>query len=287
MAKHVYSRRTMLAIPAGIVTAGAARLLSQNILGYPPPTATCLGSTSTTITLQICGGTRPSGPTGAPNGIDIVWQTQANLQANNGQFNLGDPEVFGATLTTPLSAGQCVSVVIGGSQPGLAYEPGDNILLDCGTTYVFRLQARRDPVPGIYQSDFARVTCTTGPCVGCGTLTQGYWKNHPSVWPLQSLTLGTTTYSQAQLLQIFRTPVAGNGLISLAHQLIAAKLNVANQAGCAAATTAITAADTLIGNLVVPPVGSGYLAPKLTSALVGQLDTYNKGQAAGCPTHCK
>ena len=40
------------------------------------------------------------------------------------------------------------------------------------------------------------------------------------------LTLGTVTYSQAQLLAIFNTPVRGNGLISLAHQLIAAKLNI-------------------------------------------------------------
>src|SRR5688572_26907655 len=58
--------------------------------------------------------------------------------------------------------------------------------------------------------------------------TQGYWKNHAEAWPVSTLVLGTVSYSQAQLLEILRTPVRGNGLISLAHQLIAAKLNVAN-----------------------------------------------------------
>ena len=59
------------------------------------------------------------------------------------------------------------------------------------------------------------------------TFTQGFWQNHPEVWPVQSLTLGGRVYTQAELLLIFDAPVAGNGLIALAHQLIAAKLNVA------------------------------------------------------------
>src|SRR5437899_1307584 len=57
--------------------------------------------------------------------------------------------------------------------------------------------------------------------------TQGYWKNHPAAWPVSSLTLGSVGYSEAQALSIFKTPVQGNGLISLAHQLMAAKLNLA------------------------------------------------------------
>src|SRR3989344_377587 len=63
------------------------------------------------------------------------------------------------------------------------------------------------------------------PAQNC-TLTQGYWKNHPDSWPVSSLILGTTVYTKAQLLTIFGQPVAGNGLVSLAHQLIAAKLNI-------------------------------------------------------------
>ena len=116
------------------------------------------------------------------------------------------------------------------------------------------------------------------------TLTQGFWKNHEEVWPVTSLTLGTVTYNQAQLLSILRTPVAGNGLISLAHQLIAAKLNVANGAAGSSIAGAISSADALIGGLVVPPVGTGTLKTNVTSSLVGQLDGYNNGVTG--PGHC-
>src|SRR5215208_6110995 len=59
------------------------------------------------------------------------------------------------------------------------------------------------------------------------TLTQGYWKNHPKAWPVSELALGSVTYTKAQALTVFGQPVDGNGLISLAHQLMASKLNVA------------------------------------------------------------
>ncbi|MDP9313509.1 MAG: hypothetical protein M3R24_21935 [Chloroflexota bacterium] len=116
---------------------------------------------------------------------------------------------------------------------------------------------------------------------GC-TLTQGYWKNHVKAWPVTSLTLGTRIYSQRQLLTILKTPVKGNGLISLAHQLIAAKLNVAKGADNTAIRQVIADADALIGNLDVG--GGGYLAPSATSSLTGKLDAYNNGLAG--PGHC-
>ena len=90
---------------------------------------------------------------------------------------------------------------------------------------------------------------------------QGYWKNNAEAWPVSSLTLGSGSYTQSELLQILNSPVAGNGLISLAHQLIAAKLNVASGANASAIASTIAAADALIGGLVVPPVGAGSLAP--------------------------
>ena len=123
---------------------------------------------------------------------------------------------------------------------------------------------------------------------GC-TRTQGFYQNNPERWPagVQSLTLGTVTYTKAQLLSILDTPVEGNGLISLAHQLIAAKLNAA--AGVtvpASVAQAIAAADALIGNRVVPPVGSGFLSTSSTSSLTTILDTYNNGDTPGGPPHC-
>ena len=66
--------------------------------------------------------------------------------------------------------------------------------------------------------------CPTDAC----NYTPGYWKNHPENWPVTELSLGGTTYTQAQLLAILGTPVRGDATIILAYHLIAAKLNVLN-----------------------------------------------------------
>jgi hypothetical protein len=56
-------------------------------------------------------------------------------------------------------------------------------------------------------------------------LTQGFWKNHTIP---TGLTLGGQLYTPAQLLTILQTPPAGgNAALILAHQLIAADLNIA------------------------------------------------------------
>lgn len=129
-----------------------------------------------------------------------------------------------------------------------------------------------------------RVQCLVAP-PGC-TRTQGYWKNHEEDWS-GPLTLGTRSYTEAQLLSIFRQPVRGNGLISLAHQLIAAKINIASGASVPTnVQNAINAADALIGNLVVGGNNGGYLSPDLTSMLTAILDQYNNGDTPGGPPHC-
>jgi cysteine-rich repeat protein len=113
------------------------------------------------------------------------------------------------------------------------------------------------------------------------TLTQGYWKNHPDAWPVGSLTLGSRTYTKAELLVILKTPVKGNGLIMLAHQLIAAKLNIAAGADGTSIDATIAAADALIGNL---EIGVDTLKPRDVSALNDTLDAFNNGNIG--PGHC-
>jgi hypothetical protein len=137
-----------------------------------------------------------------------------------------------------------------------------------------------------------RMSICVSPCLsvqGCAR-TQGYWKNHLTNWPVTSLTLGNHTYSQIELLNIFDQPVVGNGLISLAHQLIAAKLNAATGATVPPdVQAAITAADGLIGNLWIPPTAAStdFLAPALTGNFTTTLDAYNNGLAPGGPPHCQ
>src|SRR5687768_7711903 len=58
------------------------------------------------------------------------------------------------------------------------------------------------------------------------TTTIGYCKTHTEAWPVDSLIVGNHEYGQQELLRILWQPVRGNGLVSLAHQLIGAKLNL-------------------------------------------------------------
>ena len=113
---------------------------------------------------------------------------------------------------------------------------------------------------------------------------QGYWKNHPDQWPVLQLLLGNNAYDNEQLLSILHQPVRGNGLVLLAHQLIAAKLNVANGADASCIEQTLADADALIGDLLVPPVGDGFLRPGDVSALADTLDEYNEGGL--CASSC-
>jgi hypothetical protein len=85
-------------------------------------------------------------------------------------------------------------------------------------------------------------------------------------------------------MAILDNPAQGNGLVILAHQLIAAKLNIANGADPSAILQAVTDADNMIGALVAPPIGNGYLPPDQTGDLTETLTEYNEGTIG--PGHC-
>jgi len=118
------------------------------------------------------------------------------------------------------------------------------------------------------------------------TVTQGYWRNHPESWSrVASVTLGTVSYNQTQLLAIFVQPVVGNGLVQLAHQLITVKLNLLLGAMPPPEVVAAMAeADALIGARVVPPIGSDGLKPAQTAKVSDTLSLFNIGNLG--PGHC-
>src|SRR5262245_25573959 len=138
------------------------------------------------------------------------------------------------------------------------------------------------PVPGMTPPPGSTPDPTEVPFVGC-TLTQGYWKNHASTWPVNSLTIGGKAYTQNQLMAIFNTPPKGDVTYVLFHQLIAAKMNVAAGADGSVASEAIAAGDAW---LIANPLGS---KPRGTTANTGSnyattLDNYNNGVTG--PGHC-
>jgi len=123
-----------------------------------------------------------------------------------------------------------------------------------------------------------RTTCTG---IGACPHTQGFWKNHPEDWPVGSLALGDETYTKDELLAIFRTPVRGDASLNLAHQLIAAKLNVAAGADSSVIAGTIAHADSLLapfsGKL---PYGvrSSSVAGRAMTTDARALDAYNNGR---------
>src|SRR5262249_36098431 len=119
----------------------------------------------------------------------------------------------------------------------------------------------------------ASPTATATPTPGGCVLGQGYWKNHEQ-WPVNQLQLGNRTYNRQELQSILRQPGRANGLVFLAQHEIAAKLNIANGADGSCVEQTLTAADARIGNLVIPPVGNGYLR---FTRYVRTLDLYNHG----------
>jgi hypothetical protein len=124
---------------------------------------------------------------------------------------------------------------------------------------------------------------------GC-TRGQGFYQANPNVIPDTivnglpfGVSLGYRSYTKPELLSIYAMPVIKNGLIALAQQLITAKLNQGAGQAPPRVRQAIIDADALIGDKVVPPVGSDSLAAKQTGALVSLLTQYNDGRIAGAP----
>ncbi len=125
----------------------------------------------------------------------------------------------------------------------------------------------------------------------CALHTQGFWQNHEKEWPklpdcggIPGLQLGTVCYHQNELIKILEEPSGGsNGIVALAHQLIAAKLNVLLCGACPVVEQAILDADNLIGNQVVPPFGTGFVDVLDSEPIATILDDYNNDLLDQCP----
>ncbi len=135
------------------------------------------------------------------------------------------------------------------------------------------------------------VAASEAPPTGC-TLTLGYWKTHSlagpapydATWALLPGGMGAYTIffvSGQTWLGVFETAVAGNAYYNLAHQYMAARLNVLHGAGVpAAVNTAIASATTLFATYTPAQIGAlngGNALRQQFIALAGTLGSYNEG----------
>lgn len=109
--------------------------------------------------------------------------------------------------------------------------------------------------------DFVLCNGPAGADIGMGVIrtahdgsprSRGFWTNHEALWPTDSLVLGAWTYGKAELLTLLTTPVRGDASMSLAQQLIAAKLNLAAGAAPEPIADAIAEADALLAQFTGP-----------------------------------
>jgi hypothetical protein len=130
------------------------------------------------------------------------------------------------------------------------------------------------------------------PCGGC-TLTQGYWKTHSEFGPAPyddtwaQLPNGASTVfflSGKSWYEAFRTPPAGNAYYNLAHQYMAASLNLLNGAASTPEVNAAIAwAESRFFNLHGPNNFPKNLRNQVLQ-MATTLDKYNNGLVG--PGHC-
>jgi hypothetical protein len=277
-----------LAVMAVTALGSVKPAAAQNVLDTP--TVRLVENSRCSITLEV-----EAGQSGAPAGFVVEWMKKSDFDAMGGwpadendyriiycQF-YGTPTWNVSTGSYVLPAGEKVQVEVGDifDETGLyANYDGE---LDDASAYVIRVHAE-GTADATESPRSADLEASTKPASQNCTYTIGYYKNHPDAWPVGSLFLGNVSYTAAQLLQILNQNAGGNGLIILAHQLIAAKLSIAGGADPTPVAADIANADALIGNLVVPPIGSDTLTPASVEPMATNLDSYNNGNL-GVP-HC-
>jgi hypothetical protein len=284
--KLVYGRIVMAALIGMALV--SSPVLAQEL---DTPNLSPVAAKPSTVRLSV-----QAGASGAQAGFTAQWMKKADFDALGGWATEGDARLMSGDFvgvpvwTTDGNAGdytlapsQWMEIELGQLFDETGVSATSVNELEAGTEYVVRVFSRAAGGFSASQPTTDMVVSTLTAAQNC-TFTIGYWKTHPGAWPVLSLTLGNVVYNQADLLSILNEPANGNGLISLAHQLIAAKLSIANGANPSFISATIASADAQIGNLIVPPVGTDFLSPASTSADSHALDDWNNGLTG--PGHC-
>jgi hypothetical protein len=164
--------------------------------------------------------------------------------------------------------------------------------LDCGENTIVNT-AYLDSDDGVKEESEWTVTVDVACDVGC-TLTQGYWKTHSKYGPapyddtwnnVAGFNEDTTFFSSGQTYyQVLWTAPQGNPYYILAHQYIAAKLNIANGASTTPeVSAAITWAESFF-NTYKPSSSLPKAVANEAKKYATTLDNYNNGLIG--PGHC-
>jgi uncharacterized repeat protein (TIGR01451 family) len=251
-----------------------------------PSTVTVGGSLTYTIT--IADPTTVASPTTVLTDVLPAGATFVSVSTGQGSCTLS-----GGTLTCQLGT------LNGGAAPVTitVAETATSV----GTLSNFASATGSPRGDGTFEFAGTSPTVTTvveAPVGNACPATPGFWKNHSTsapgnqanLWPVGSLTLGSHTYTEAQILTLFanfQPSGSGDASMILAYQLFAAKLNVlSGTANAGSIAGAIASADALLsqagtGSLPYNIAPSSSLGQQMT-AVASQLDAYNNSNPSGC-----
>jgi archaellum component FlaF (FlaF/FlaG flagellin family) len=230
---------------------------------------------------------------------------------NTVEVTTNNPKVEGNTATADYDFGyptteldKCISVsdicVAGSTKVCLSQSPYTSSVYTCaigpyacGTETTYTNKVSFSAPSGATGSAECSVDVSVPECgEGC-TLTQGYWKTHSSRGPARPADdtwnavggPGAIFYRSGRTwYQVFWTPPAGNPYYNLAHQFMAARLNVANGASTTAEVDAcLTFANTFFSNNT-PSTRLSNTVRAQVIACAGTLGSYNEGSIG--PGHC-
>ena len=156
-------------------------------------------------------------------------------------------------ITTPPDLGKCTAVA---TFTPMASDDCSVMSAVCGqpSGMAFPIGTTTDTCTATDQAGLS-ASCSFTVTVTAGNkcpLGQGYWKNHTNLWAVNSLTLGSLTYTKAQLISILNTPAKGDASVILAKQLIAALLNLANGSNPVPVCNTIADANSALDGCTVP-----------------------------------
>src|SRR5262249_27585115 len=153
-----------------------------------------------------------AGASGAPNGFSVQWMKKADFDAFGWPADEYDPHVAycdftgeptlnldSRSTTFALAPNATIGVQMGDlfDETGIYTDYADP--LQPGE-YVIRVKAEGSTLNNTVSSAFSQTVFAATPKAEC---TQGFWKNHPDVWPVgcTPMTLGTVSYTKTELLQ--------------------------------------------------------------------------------------
>jgi hypothetical protein len=284
----------------------------------PHPTAT---ANITDVTDEISGGIVASvscpsdtiaagasvtcdyGPTALPDGTNRVNTATVTTTGKVGGGS-GTADVTFGNPTTEVNKCVDVSDTLEGSLGEVCADEAPetfNYTLNLGKSDPadVQLECGDNPVTNTASlSTGEEVSVTLNVNVACGngcTLTQGYWKTHSDRGPapyddawknLSALEEDTLFFNSGRTwYTVFGTAPAGNAFYNLAHQYMAAKLNVLNGASSTAAVdSALSSAETLFNSLSAGGTTLTRAQRTQALALATTLDKYNNGLIG--PGHC-